>query len=130
VFQGVSRYDELQRHVGLSTAVLADRLGKLCDNKILHKVEYQRPGERRRFSYHLTDLGFRLAYVQLALAEFGYENLVADDDRLVRFLDRTTGEPVTIGLVRGDGTAVDLADLEVKIDGASRQTHPPRREHG
>lgn len=115
VFQGVTRYDELQHHVGLSSAVLADRLRKLCDHGILHKVEYRRPGERRRHEYHLTERGLGLVYVQVSLAEFGYEHLVDDEDRLVHFLDRVTGEPVTIGLVRSDGTRLDLTDLEVRV---------------
>lgn len=115
VFQGVTRYDDLQRHVGLSSAVLADRLQKLCDHRILSKVAYQRPGERRRHGYHLTERGRGLVYVQIALAEFGYEHLLDDDDRLVEFLDRETGEPVTIGLVRRDGTELDLRELEVRV---------------
>ena len=120
VFAGVTRYDDLQNHVGLSSAVLADRLRKLCDNGILDKVEYQREGERKRHAYHLTELGLRLAYVQSALAEFGYENYIAADDRLVDFVDRETGEPVTIGLVREDGTAIGLDQLDVWVKSGGR----------
>ena len=50
VFAGVTRYDDLQNHVGLSSAVLADRLRKLCDNGILDKVEYQRETRVRDLS--------------------------------------------------------------------------------
>ena len=116
---GVRRYDELLNHLGVSTAVLADRLKKLVDRGILSKVPYQTEGRRRRYEYQLTERGFGLLYVQLALAEFGYEHLIDDQNRLVSLFDRTSGQRVALGLVREDGTTVGLDSLEVRINEAA-----------
>lgn len=116
VFAGVRRYNDLLDHLGVSTAVLADRLGKLVDHGILAKVPYQTEGRRQRYEYQLTERGFGLLYVQLALAEFGYQHLVDDENRLVSMFDRDTGQRVTVGLVREDGTPVDLGSLELRIN--------------
>ena len=52
----------------------------------------------------------------LALAEFGYKYLVDDENRLVSMYDRDTGQRVTVGLVRQDGTPVDLGSLELRLN--------------
>lgn len=116
VFAGVRRYNDLLDHLDVSTAVLADRLRKLVEHGILAKVPYQTEGRRHRHEYQLTERGFGLLYVQLALAEFGYEHLVDDQNRLVSMFDRATGQRVTVGLVREDGTPVDLGSLELRIN--------------
>ena len=119
VFAGVRRYNDLQDHLGVSTTVLADRLGKLVDGGILVKVPYRVEGRRHRHEYQLTERGLGLLYVQLALAEFGYEHLVDDQDRLVSMFDRATGQRVTVGLVREDGTPVGLDSLELRVNESS-----------
>ena len=116
VFAGVRRYNDLYDHLGVSTTVLADRLRKLVDTGILVKVPYQDEGRRNRYEYQLTERGFGLLYVQLALAEFGYTHLVDDQNRLVSMFDRATGQRVTVGLVREDGTPVGLDSLELRIN--------------
>lgn len=116
IFAGVRRYNDLQDHLGVSTTVLADRLAKLVDDGILVKVPYQVEGRRQRYEYQLTERGFSLLYVQLALAEFGYEHLVDDQNRLVSMFDRATGQRVKVGLVREDGTPVGLDSLELRIN--------------
>ena len=116
VFFGVRRYNDLLDHLGVSTTVLADRLNKLVDGGILVKVPYQDDGQRHRYEYQLTERGFSLLYVQLALAEFGYQHLVDDENRLVSMFDRATGQRVTVALVREDGTPVDLGSLELRIN--------------
>ena len=116
IFAGVRRYNDLLDHLGVSTAVLAARLGKLVDHGILAKVPYRTEGQRHRYEYQLTERGFSLLYVQLALAEFGYQYLVDDENRLVSLFDRDTGQRVTVGLVREDGTPVGLGSLEMRIN--------------
>lgn len=116
IFAGVRRYNDLLDHLGVSTTVLADRLGKLVDGDILVKVPYRTEGQRHRYEYQLTERGFSLLYVQVALAEFGYKHLVDDQNRLVSMFDRATGQRVTVGLVREDGTPVDLSSLELRLN--------------
>ncbi|GHG26008.1 winged helix-turn-helix transcriptional regulator [Streptomyces filamentosus] len=70
-FNGVRRYDDFRRHIGLSEAVLADRLRKLVASGILRAVPYREPGARTRNEYRLTSKGVDLWPVMLALKQWG-----------------------------------------------------------
>lgn len=116
VLFGVTRFHDIQDHLGVSSAVLSDRLDKLTERGVLRKVRYQDDGRRHRFEYRLTNKGFGLTFVQLAMAEFGYEHLVATDDRLVGLFDAETGQRVRLGLIREDGGVVGLDRLDVRLE--------------
>ncbi|MFE6224904.1 MULTISPECIES: helix-turn-helix domain-containing protein [unclassified Streptomyces] len=70
-FNGVRRYDDFRRHIGLSEAVLADRLRKLVAAGVLRSVPYREPGARTRHEYRLTPKGIDLWPVLLALKQWG-----------------------------------------------------------
>ncbi|MEM7140432.1 MAG: helix-turn-helix domain-containing protein [Actinomycetota bacterium] len=116
VFAGVSRFGDLQRHVGLSSAVLTDRLDRLVDAEVLTRVEYRDDGARGRREYQLTERGVGLLHVIVSFAEFGYDELIADEDRLVTYSDRASGQSVRLALVRDDGTEVSPLDLHMHVN--------------
>lgn len=68
---GVRRFDDFRRHIGLSEAVLSDRLRKLTAAGILTTVAYQEPGSRSRKEYRLTRKGWDLWPVLVALRQWG-----------------------------------------------------------
>ncbi|MCL7424846.1 helix-turn-helix domain-containing protein [Streptomyces sp. YS415] len=68
---GVRRFDDFRRHIGLSEAVLSDRLRKLTAAGILTTVPYQEPGSRSRNEYRLTRKGWDLWPVLVALRQWG-----------------------------------------------------------
>ncbi|MDH6220822.1 DNA-binding HxlR family transcriptional regulator [Streptomyces pseudovenezuelae] len=68
---GVHRFEEFRRHMGLSEAVLSDRLRKLTAAGILRTVPYQEPGHRARNEYRLTRKGWDLWPVLVALRQWG-----------------------------------------------------------
>ena len=68
---GVHRFDELRRHIGLSEAVLSDRLRTLTAAGIMKAVPYQDPGSRIRHEYRLTRKGWDLWPVLVALRQWG-----------------------------------------------------------
>ncbi|GGR59445.1 winged helix-turn-helix transcriptional regulator [Streptomyces aurantiogriseus] len=68
---GVRRFDDFHRHIGLSEAVLSDRLRKLIAAGILKTVPYQEPGSRSRNEYRLTRKGWDLWPVLMALSQWG-----------------------------------------------------------
>ncbi|MFF2139175.1 winged helix-turn-helix transcriptional regulator [Streptomyces sp. NPDC058193] len=68
---GVRRFDEFRRHIGLSEAVLSDRLRKLTAAGVLRTVAYQEPGSRSRNEYRLTRKGWDLWPVLVALRQWG-----------------------------------------------------------
>jgi DNA-binding HxlR family transcriptional regulator len=67
---GVRRFDVFRRHMGLSEAVLADRLHKLVEAGVLFTRTYQEPGQRERNEYLLTDKGRDLLPVIVALKQW------------------------------------------------------------
>jgi len=72
---GVRRFDDFRRHMGLSEAVLADRLRKLVAAGILEATPYREPGERTRHEYLLTEKGWGLWPVLIALKQWGDRNM-------------------------------------------------------
>jgi len=75
VFYGVRRFDAMQKHLGISKKVLADRLGHLLRAGIFKKVPYQQRPER--FEYCLTPKGRDLFPVLLTMMRWG--NRWSDD---------------------------------------------------
>ncbi|TCK25180.1 winged helix-turn-helix transcriptional regulator [Pseudonocardia endophytica] len=72
---GVHRFDELARHLGIARNVLTRRLSALVDRGVVEKVEYREPGRRARAEYRLTALGRDLGVVLSALMQFGDRHL-------------------------------------------------------
>lgn len=91
---GVHRFDDFHRHVGLSEAVLADRLRTLVAQGIFETREYQEPGQRKRRAYRLTAKGWDLFPVLVALMQFGDKHLAADGDEAWQVQHKVCGHPV------------------------------------
>ncbi len=71
LFRGKFRFSEIQCDLGIAKNLLSDRLGRLVDNGVAEKVQYQeRPV---RFEYHLTEKGRSLSPVLIALMHWGEE---------------------------------------------------------
>ncbi|MFD4032694.1 winged helix-turn-helix transcriptional regulator [Streptomyces sp. NPDC058637] len=76
---GVRRFDSFHRHIGLSEAVLSDRLRKLTSAGVLKAVAYREPGRRSRNEYHLTRKGWDLWPVLVALSQWGETHAVGPE---------------------------------------------------
>ena len=72
---GVRRFDDFHRHVGLSEPVLSARLRTLVDAGILETRPYRDPGQRERREYRLSDKGWQLYPVLIGLMQWGDEHL-------------------------------------------------------
>ncbi len=72
---GIHRFDELARHLGIARNVLTRRLAALVDRGVAERVEYREPGRRARAEYRLTPLGRDLGVVLSALMQFGDRHL-------------------------------------------------------
>ncbi len=68
VFFGFHRFEEIQRHLGVATNVLSDRLQTLVDHDVLRRVPTDRPD---RFEYRLTRKGVELSPAVAALMRWG-----------------------------------------------------------
>jgi DNA-binding HxlR family transcriptional regulator len=74
-FHGVRRFDELQRNLGISRAVLAARLRRLVDAGLLRRVPYREENARPRDEYHPTRAGVELLPALVSLMEWGERHL-------------------------------------------------------
>jgi DNA-binding HxlR family transcriptional regulator len=71
VFNGVRRFDDMQRRTGAPRQVLSDRLARLVERGLLRKVPYRERGQRSRQEYRLTEAGLDLYPVLVALMQWG-----------------------------------------------------------
>jgi DNA-binding HxlR family transcriptional regulator len=114
-FMGVTRFAEFQQSLGIATNVLSTRLDKLVAGEVLRKDDYQRPGERARPEYHLTDAGHDLAVVLGALQQWGDTHLPLSAGPVSQRCHRNTGRPVAVRFVDELGSPVDEDDI--RLDG-------------
>ena len=71
VVTGVRRFADIQELTGMPRQVLSNRLARLVDEGLLRRHTYTEPGCRPREEYRLTDKGFDLYPVLLALLAWG-----------------------------------------------------------
>jgi DNA-binding HxlR family transcriptional regulator len=71
VCTGVHRFDDIRVRTGMARQVLSDRLTKLVHEGLLWRHPYQEPGQRPRHEYRLTEKGFDLYLVVVALLDWG-----------------------------------------------------------
>jgi DNA-binding HxlR family transcriptional regulator len=68
-FLGTRRYDEFQRHLAAAPHIVAARLKKLVEHKVLEKRRYQ--DHPPRYEYRLTERGHELYPALIALITWG-----------------------------------------------------------
>lgn len=94
VFNGVRRFDDMQRHSGVNRQVLSNRLAMLVEEDILRRVPYQPEGSRVRYEYRPTQKGFDLYPVLTALAEWGARYLADPEGPPVEMSHRDCGAQI------------------------------------
>jgi DNA-binding HxlR family transcriptional regulator len=110
---GVHRFDDFRRHVGLSEAVLADRLRTLVAEGIFETREYRRPGQRKRNEYRLTAKGWDLFPVLVALAQFGDKHYADEAGRPWEIRHKDCGNLVRVDVrCSADDTVLTPRDTE------------------
>ncbi|MEU4393041.1 winged helix-turn-helix transcriptional regulator [Kribbella sp. NPDC023855] len=111
---GVTRFDALQRELGISRRALAEKLARLVEQGILQRRAYSdRPP---RYDYVLTSMGEGLLPVLLALQDFGTRHVMGDGSASaapagleVQRLERLVGTRLpSLELAGHDGESVAL----------------------
>ena len=96
VFIGVNRFDDLQRDLGISRKVLAERLKHLVEAGMLERLAYsERPA---RYEYALTEKGFGFVDVLMAMAAWGDRWTAGDAGPPVLRRHRTCGQITQVEL--------------------------------
>ncbi len=106
VFNGVRRFDDMRRHTGMPRQVLTDRLRLLVEHDVLRREPYQPEGSRLRYEYRLTEKGFDLYPVLVAIAAWGDRYLADPSGPPVEIEHRGCGERVALHAVCGAGHEV------------------------
>jgi DNA-binding HxlR family transcriptional regulator len=98
VSQGQTRFDQIQRSLGISPAILTRRLQALVEDGMLERHRYsERPP---RDEYRLTERGRDFLPVLWALTAFGNKHF-APEGKAVVIVDRVTGAEADPVLVDG-----------------------------
>ena len=103
---GRTRFSEFKEQLGLASDVLSARLSELVAAGIFEVVDYQKPGDRTRSQYVLTEAGHDLVPVLAAIGQWGRRHLPHEHSSTYRFVETDTGESVTIGFRRPDASLV------------------------
>ena len=107
IFNGVRRFDDMQRHSGVNRQVLSNRLAHLVAEGILRKVPYQPDGARLRHEYRLTQKGLELYPILTALSDWGTRYVADPEGPAVEMTHRDCGARVHAVLVCDEGHQVD-----------------------
>jgi DNA-binding HxlR family transcriptional regulator len=107
VFNGVRRFDDMRTHTGIPRQVLTDRLARLVDEGILRREPYRPEGQRTRHEYRLTDKGFDLYPVMVAVSQWGDRYLAGPEGPPVEFAHRDCGERVEVTVTCDAGHVLD-----------------------
>jgi DNA-binding HxlR family transcriptional regulator len=125
--QGVTRFDDFQKSLGVARNTLSDRLNKLVDSGVLVKRLYQDNPPRNE--YLLTDMGRDFFPVLVAIRNFGD-----------RWLDGGQGAPVTLhhlscghdlgsrSICSSCGEDVVLGDIEFRVGPGYPESFEPGRD--
>ncbi len=118
-FYGRHRFDEFTEALGISRAVLSQRLKRLEAEGIIESRQYQERPPRNE--YRLTQKGKALWDVVAAMWRFGEDWLFADEGIEVELIDRRTGEvihPLMIDEATGEPLSLRDTRLHFKSTAA------------
>ena len=97
-FNGVRRFDDMQRRTGMPRQMLSNRLAGLVGEGILRQAPYREEGQRVRQEYRLTDKGIELFPAVVALMTWGDKFAAGPDGPPVLLTHSDCGAPVHLEL--------------------------------
>lgn len=103
-FDGLTRFGEFQKSLGIAKNILTERLRTLVSTGILELVPTSEGGAR--MEYRLTAMGKDLFPVMVALRQFGERHLFAPAEDHSLLVDRASGQPVRLDIRAHDGRAI------------------------
>lgn len=112
-FDGVRRFGDFQRSLGVARNILSDRLRKLVDAGIL---ETQDASDGTAYQeYVLTAKGESLFPIVVSLRQWGEQHLFKAAERHSVLIDKRNGKPIPLMTpLAKDGTTLGPIDTEVR----------------
>jgi DNA-binding HxlR family transcriptional regulator len=124
-FDGLHRFGEFQKNLGLAKNILSARLHNLVEHGILDTVPASDGSVYQE--YVLTEKGRGLFPVLVALRQWGEDFFFQPDEAHVRLVDRKRGLPVRrLELRSQDGHLLGAADTVVKAVSDSAAERPAK----
>ncbi|CAH5284746.1 putative HTH-type transcriptional regulator, partial [Enterobacter cloacae] len=111
-FYGVTRFETMRSHTGITKQTLATRLKLMTELGLLSRIPYREEGARERYEYQLTEKSRTLAPVLLALMEWGHRQVLHTAPHLT-LVDKATGDPLHIGYVNTQGHEVKPHQVQI-----------------
>ena len=113
VFIGINRFDDLQRDLGISRKVLAERLRHLVDAGMLERRPYsERP---LRHEYVLTEMGAAFVDVLMAIVSWGDRWTAGEAGPPVLYRHRSCGE-ITHVVPHCSACGEELHSIDVEVE--------------
>jgi DNA-binding HxlR family transcriptional regulator len=117
-FDGIRRFNQFQRDLGIARNILAARLRDLVQAGVL-RVE-DAPGGSAYQEYVLTEKGEDLFDLIVSLRQWGQEHAFAPGEPRSVLVDATTGEPVPrLNYTTPDGGHIQARQTRVRKVGGS-----------
>jgi len=112
-FDGIRRFGDFQRNLGVARNILSDRLQKLVAAEVL---EMRAASDGTAYQeYVLTAKGESLFPVVVAMRQWGEQHLFAADERHSQLIDKQTGKPVPyMAPMTKEGTVLASVATEVQ----------------
>ena len=112
-FDGVRRFSDFQRSLGVARNILSERLRRLVEAGLL---ALQPAADSSAYQeYVLTEQGKALFPVVVALRQWGERHLFVADEPHSELVDKRTGKPLHFMAPRtSDGQVVSADDTEVR----------------
>ncbi|WP_405970596.1 helix-turn-helix transcriptional regulator [Streptomyces sp. NBC_00988] len=113
-FYGATRFDDLVRRAGVTPAIGSQRLREMVDNGLLKREPYQKPGQRTRHAYTVTEFGLEIFPIIVALAHLG-DGLPSEPGKRIALSHEGCGEPVAAEVRCARGHVVTPAEIVVSV---------------
>lgn len=110
-FDGLTRFSEFQKSLGIAKNILTERLRSLVASGILELAPASEDGVR--MEYRLTPVGKDLFPVMVALRQFGERHLFAPQEIHSLLVDRATGQSVQLEVRTQDGRPIGPDDAVI-----------------
>jgi DNA-binding HxlR family transcriptional regulator len=110
-FDGLTRFGEFQKSLGIAKNILTDRLRTLVSRGIMELVPAANGGARQE--YRLTEMGRDLFPVMVALRQWGERHLFEADEQRSSLVERDTGLPVRLDIRAQDGRRIGADDTVI-----------------
>jgi DNA-binding HxlR family transcriptional regulator len=125
IFNGIRRFDDLSQHLHIARDVLTKRLGALLAEDLIRRVPYREPGSRTRYEYRLTEAGYDLRPVLLALIAWGDKHRAGADGPPMGILHDECGAPVEVAVRCAEGHEIGARTrLRLRPGPGSRRLAP------